>query len=252
MTRRVLIAYLLVTMIFATTVLSVAVSTHAQDIQDPVVDNNLFAPDRSPHRISQSDTQSPKLSPSDLQLDGILLLGNKKQAIFKVNPGILGDDKAKKGPYITVSEGEQVGSYKIVAVQKLQVIVEQGGEQVIIPLVKSTKQPPPISVSLPSISPVTSSPPAPARGGEPAKIKQFQTPPEKFPAVPTAPNVPQSMPQPQAQSEVTTAENPQQELEQQAFPSPEEFEKLPQEEKEELIKRMQDVMERRVKRMKKQ
>lgn len=247
MRGRVIIAYLLLITMTVTT-LSVAMSVYAQDTQDPVVDNNLFAPDRSPHRMSQSDAQSPKLSPSDLQLDGILLLGNKKQAIFKVNPGILGDDKTKKSPYITVSEGEQVGSYKILAVQKLQVVVEQGGEQVVIPLVKSTKQPPPISVSLPSVSPVTTSPPAPIKGSEPGRIRQIQGSPERFPAVPSS----QNMPQPQVQSEVTTAENPQQEFEQQPFPSPEEFEKLSQEEKEELIKKMQDVMERRVKRVKKQ
>lgn len=233
-------------MVFTVT-LFIGIPIEAQEIQDPVVENNLFSPNRTPHRPSQSEGQLPKTSPSDLQLDGILLLGNKRHAIFKVSPAIAGEDKVKKNPYITVSEGGQAGSYKVVSIQKSEVIVEQGGEQVVIPLVKPNKQPPPISVPLPVVSPAigSSSVSTKSDGGSSGKP---QTQPEKA----TTTSQSSESPQPQFDSEIVVGETLPQEGEQLRFPSPEEFEKLGQEEKEELIKKMQSTMVKKVKNLKKQ
>ncbi|MCX7822900.1 MAG: hypothetical protein N2260_05605 [Syntrophobacterales bacterium] len=199
----------------------------AQSMKDPVVENNLFAPNRSPQGGSQSDTQSSKISSSDIQLDGILLLGGKKQAIFKVNPSVIGEEKASKGSYITISEGGKVGSYRVVSIQKSQVILEQTGEQVVIPLMKPNKQTPPVSIPPPVMPPMVNPPTA-----SPKETKQSLTTPS-----------PGSSP--------LASESIQTEGEQQPFPSPEAFEKLSPEEKEEWVKRMQDEVGKRIKRIKK-
>lgn len=231
-------------MVFAVT-LFIGIPAEAQE--DPVVENNLFSPSRTPHRVSQSEGQIPRTSPSDLQLDGILLLGGKKQAIFKVSSAVIGEDKAKKNPYITVPEGGQAGSYKVVSIQKSQVIVEQGGEQLVIPLVKPNKQPPPISVPLPVVSPAIGSSPASTKSdGGSSGQPQPQT--EKA----TTTSRPSESSQPQFHSEIVVGETSSQEGEQLRFPSPEEFEKLGQEEKEELIKKMQTTMGKKIKSLKKQ
>ncbi|MEJ5300079.1 MAG: hypothetical protein WHS38_03740 [Thermodesulforhabdaceae bacterium] len=219
--------------------------------QDLVVENNLFSPTRTPPSTSkQHDNATTQISPSDLQLDGVILTKDKKRAIFKVNPNILGDEKAKKNPYVTVPEGGQIGSYKIISVQKNQVIADQNGQQVVIPLIKTGKAPSPITVHLPtvSLSPATPTqsakqPPAPqppAGAGHPSP--KGTTPAEPAPGEQIQPQS-QPLPSPfqggQAEVEEVSTQPP--------LPAPEDFEKLSPEQKEEVIKKMQSTMERKIK-----
>lgn len=223
--------------------------------QDPVVENNLFAPTRTPPSTSKTEDKPQQISPGDLQLDGVILAGDKKRAIFKVNPNILRDEKAKKNPYITVSEGEQVGAYKIVSIKKDQVVVDQNGQQVVIPLIKSTKTPSPITVALPTVSlaPVQqpqSSKPQQVPSNQPQPQPQPQpAPPEGAMAVEAPPGV---QPQPQPPSPSPFPPHNVQPVGEEAsvqppLPSPEDFEKLNPEEKERVIQKMQKAMDSKIK-----
>lgn len=220
-------------------------------VSDPVVDNNLFAPDRSPHKASPQDVKAPQAAPSDLQLDGVLLWGDKKFAVFKVNtPALIGEEKARKSPYVTVSEGGQIGSYKVVSVQKSQVVLEQGGQQTTIQLFKATKQTPQISVPLPVVS---TAPAQPANTPGSSPMPQPQPSPQGSPGE-TSGSTPSGVQQQQPNVSPPQEPHPagEQVSEKMPFPSPEEFEKLSPEQKEEVVKKMQNVMGAKVKAMKKQ
>ncbi|MGC8720495.1 MAG: hypothetical protein ACP5TY_10875 [Thermodesulforhabdaceae bacterium] len=221
----------------------------AAEASDPIVDNNLFAPDRSPRKASSQNVETPQASPSDLQLDGILFWGDKKFAVFKVNTQALaGEEKTRKSPYVTVPEGGQIGSYRVVSIQKAQVVVEQGGQQTTIPLVRSTKQPPPISVPLPVVpaQPVKS-PTTPSATPVPQPFTgEHRTEPQPS----TPPNAQDQQPAfaPSQESEAS-GEQPSSQM---SFPSPEEFEKLSPEQKEEVVNKMRSIMGAKLKTMKKQ
>jgi len=221
--------------------------------QDPVVENNLFAPTRTPPSTSKTEDKPQQISPGDLQLDGVILVGDKKRAIFKVNPNILGDEKAKKKPYITVSEGEQVGVYRIVSIKKDQVVVDQNGQQVVIPLVKSSKTPSPITVALPTVSITPAQRPQSAK---PQQVPSNQPQPQPAPQSATpegavAAEAPQGVwPQPQPPSPFLPHDvqsGIEEVFVQPPLPSPEDFEKLSPEEKERIVQKMQRIMEHKIK-----
>jgi hypothetical protein len=104
--------------------------------EPPMVEKNLFAPDRKPveNKPSDAPAEAPKMQKGAIQLDGVLVRGDTRKAILKVSPGILKNQKGGQRPYITVGENEQVGDYRVTKIEPRSITLEMRGTTFLVPL----------------------------------------------------------------------------------------------------------------------
>lgn len=138
--------------------------------ESPMVQRNLFSPDRRP---PSSDSPTPagehreaKTTPTAVQLDGVFIYGESKSALLRLksqpHPGKRGPgDEGSASPYVTVSEGEQAGEFRVVKIEPRSVTLEKDGEVVEVKLFESNKVSPPVQ-AVPS-APAAGAPPAGAQ-----------------------------------------------------------------------------------------
>jgi hypothetical protein len=143
--------------------------------ESPMVQRNLFSPDRRP---PSPDSPTPagehreaRTSPTAVQLDGVFIYGESKSALLRLksqpHPGRRGPggagEEGSTSPYVTVSEGEQAGEFRVVKIDSRSVTLEKDGEIVEVKLFESDKVSPPVQ-AVPS-TPTAGAPPV---GGPPA------------------------------------------------------------------------------------
>ncbi len=168
--------------------------------ENVIVSKNLFSPSRTPP-ANPKDGENPSLSPGEIQLDGIFFFNNQKMALLKIS---------NKDSYIVAKEGDRIGSYQLLSIEKNHIVIDQKGTQHIVKLISPSKPTPPISIPLPVVR--------------------------------------QEAPQPAKPQERQKSEAQQQEgsvKDRIEFPltlTPEEFEKLPPEQREELVKKINEAM----------
>ncbi|SFM41360.1 hypothetical protein [Thermodesulforhabdus norvegica] len=121
-----------------------------------IVEKNLFSPDRKPPEqstTSEINTSEP-FENEDLQLYGIIIYetprGLEKKAILSVNKKFLPPDIEDR--YLFVKEGESIGPFKVVSIEKNKISVEYSEKSYVIslysPAKKNTSPPPPIPAPL--------------------------------------------------------------------------------------------------------
>jgi hypothetical protein len=116
--------------------------------QEPLmVEKNLFSPERKAMETKGPEPtgEPPKLPKGAIQLDGVFLHGDVKKAILRVNPSMLKKPvaKGKTDPFVTVSEDEQLGDYRVAKIEPRSITVEQRGSTFVVPLFAPGKVAPP-------------------------------------------------------------------------------------------------------------
>lgn len=111
----------------------------------PISEKNLFDPERKawPDKAPQAAPAS-SLSPADVQLYGVMIVGDYKRAILKLDgklkhlaPG--GDAR----PFVTLAEGQSLGEYTLVEVQPRGVVFSAGAARQPIAFSLKTDRPAP-------------------------------------------------------------------------------------------------------------
>jgi hypothetical protein len=188
--------------------------------ESPMVEKNLFAPERKPleTKVEEPKPTAPKMAKGSVQLDGVIIRGDTRKAILKVNPGLLKNPKSNTNAFVTLGLNEQIGEYRIEKIEPRGITLESRGTTLEIPLFaagKAVAQPPSGAQAPGSVT--IMSPTAPGQPGQPAPGHVPQrTPPQDQPptpaqgmATPTAalPNQPQQI-APQQPGNVTRPNTP--------------------------------------------
>ena len=95
----------------------------ATDSYEYIYKENVFDPKRSPWVVSAPAPSVPPPSATDIQLYGVVNVGSVKRAVFKLSPLLAGPGKRQ---FITLSEGQSVGSYQVAEIRPDQVILAAG------------------------------------------------------------------------------------------------------------------------------
>jgi hypothetical protein len=142
--------------------------------QEPLmVEKNLFSPERKAVETKGPEPtgEAPKLPKGAIQLDGVFLHGDVKKAILRVNPSMLKKPaaKGKTDPFVTVSEDEQLGDYRVAKIEPRSITVEQRGSTFVVPLFAPGKvaPPPPKAPSAAPGQPPPGAPPPQAARAQP-------------------------------------------------------------------------------------
>lgn len=94
------------------------------DSYEHIYKENVFDPKRAQWAIAAPPAPAlPPPSASDIQLYGIVSIGTVKRAVFKVAPSLAG---ASKRQFVTLSEGQSLGSYQIAEIKPDQVVLAAG------------------------------------------------------------------------------------------------------------------------------
>ncbi|MCK8600692.1 hypothetical protein [Desulfoferrobacter suflitae] len=171
-----------------------------------IVEKNLFSPDRKPVSDEEAAPEKPGakvsdvgLPPRSVQLDGVFIRSGVKKALLRVNTRILGESGGRTTdpfPYMTVSEGESIGDYKVFKIEPRSVSLQKDNQLYIISLFMDGKVAPPVT-PLPA-APISPEPPASAQspsGAEAAGQIQQGSPPNNQPQPVPDPNQPDQSPQ---------------------------------------------------------
>jgi len=157
--------------------------------QEPLmVEKNLFSPERKAVETKGPEPtgEAPKLPKGAIQLDGVFLHGDVKKAILRVNPSMLKKPaaKGKTDPFVTVSEDEQLGDYRVSKIEPRSITVEQRGSTFVVPLFAPGKVAPP-PPKAPSAAP-----------GQPPQAGAAGAPPQAQPHSARSPQAAQPPPAP--------------------------------------------------------
>lgn len=130
-----------------------------------MVEKNLFAPDRKPP-APESETSAgpakPGMAIGNIQLDGVMILGNSKKAILRLKSPPAGPP-GKKGqpasPFVSVREGQMVSEYRVSKIESKAISLEKDGQTFIVALFATNKVVTPASPVPPPAAPPAQTPP---------------------------------------------------------------------------------------------
>ena len=155
------------------------------------------------------------ISTEDIQLYGVVIAGNVKRAVVKVGGNLKHLASSNGRAYLTVSEGQALGSYIVSEIQSHQVLLSSGATRQAVVFGKKTDRPmmpmmamqgasppPPPAPKNPEPASATASPPS--FGGAPLATAPATAPPFVAPAVP----VPQATASPVQDPAATGAARP--------------------------------------------
>ena len=160
-----------------------------------MVEKNLFAPDRkgpSPESdVAAQPTQLEGLALSSIQLDGIMIKGNTRKALvrLKSSPGAVpagvpqpsGAGPAKaKSPFMSVSEGQQIGEFRVSKVESKSISLEKEGQSFVINIIAANKvvSPPALSPAPQPIPQPVPPPVQPVAGNQPPQNQAVMAQPQ--------------------------------------------------------------------------
>lgn len=132
----------------------------APEDSSPMVEKNLFSPDRKPpapgSQSSAGDQKGDKTPPTAVQLDGVFIYGDKKSALLRLKSPTPSKKKGdhQESPYVTVAEGEQVGDMRVVKIEARKITLEREGEIQEVDLFETNKVSPPVQAP-PKVQPAT-------------------------------------------------------------------------------------------------
>jgi hypothetical protein len=168
-----------------------------------MVERNLFAQDRKPPTDEPAPAaprgNSPGLSAKAIQLDGVFIHGDTKEALLRVKGQMPGKNKDKgQTPYVTVREGEKVADFQVVKIESRSVSLEKDGQIVVVNLFAEGKVVPPAPpVPLPPGAAQTSETPPDAQAGQGTMRLPHPVPPPGRGGMQPAPDVPNMVQPPQ-------------------------------------------------------
>ncbi len=168
-----------------------AATSAAADSYEHIYKENVFDPKRAQWAVATPVPSIPPPSANDIQLYGIVNIGTVKRAVFKVAPLLAGVGKRQ---FLTLSEGQSIGSYQVAEIKADQVVLAAGDAR--YPLrfaTKADRSPAGVPASAPTQAPMEL-PPA-----MPTMVPGF-TPvvPAQQPVVASAPSAAAVPPQPSA------------------------------------------------------
>jgi hypothetical protein len=137
------------------------------------------------------------MAKGSIQLDGVIIRGETRKAILKVNPGLLKDQKNKTNPFVTLGLNEQIGEYRIEKIEPRGITLESRGTTLEIPLFVAGKAAVAASSAAQAPGSVTiMSPTAPTQPGQAASGQvQPKIPPQVQPPLAPVAVVPPNQPQ---------------------------------------------------------
>jgi hypothetical protein len=164
--------------------------------QPIMVEKNLFSPDRTPTSDEDPGVDSPDkrsqggLPPRAVQLDGVFIRDDAKKALLRVNSQLLGGGRERGKdpfPYMTVSEGESIGDYKVAKIEARSVSLEKDSQLHVISLFMDGKVSPPVmTIPVAPVSPETDAPQAPPGAEIPEQPQESAQVPEQQDSPPAA------------------------------------------------------------------
>lgn len=166
-----------------------------------IYEKNVFDPNRQPwvDTSKPADPAVPALNPGDVEVYGVMSVGNYKKAIIKLGPSFKGAPPPGKGarPFVMVAVGQALGSYTLAEISEKNIVLEGGGARYPVAFTKKSDRPPPGPVAPVSQVPVVLPAPTPTMvpGIEPIAVA----------AISPAPPVPQ----PEVQAPAASAQQQQ-------------------------------------------
>jgi len=171
-----------------------------------MVEKNLFSEGRKPTTDEEPAPENAGrrpaqtgLPPRSVQLDGVFIRDNARKALVRVSSQLLGEPKSRvrgrgpadQFPYMTISEGEAIGDFKVIKIDSRSVSLEKDKQVYEIGLFMDGKVVPP-ATPLPAgpISPEpVASPNGPAAEPTPEQLQQAGQQPgrQRVPPAPQAP-----------------------------------------------------------------
>ena len=168
-----------------------SVPVAAADSYEHIYKENVFDPKRAPWAVATPVPSIPPPSANDIQLYGVINVGTVKRALFKLSPMLAGIGKK---PFVSLAEGQSVGSYQVAEIQRDQVILSAGearypmrfmtktdrsvaGIPISAPTQSAMELPPAMPTIVPSISPVPQPVVASAPSAAAAPPQPSATPP---------------------------------------------------------------------------
>lgn len=161
----------------------VAMSFNICGAEPTIIEKNLFSSDRKPPSDEQPEQKAQQgkpsqtgLPPRSVQLDGVFIRDSVKMALVRVNSKLLGEKRGRGGdqfPYMSVTEGDSIGDYKVVKIDSRSISLQKDGQLYAINLFMDGKVVPP-ATPLPA-APVSPEPEqAPQNPTETATPEQLQ------------------------------------------------------------------------------
>lgn len=180
-----------------------------------IYEKNIFDPNRQPWADASkpADPAVPALNPGDVQVYGVMSVGDYKKAIIKLGPSFKGAPPPGKStrPFIMVAVGETLGPYKLAEISEKNIVLEGGGARYPVAFAAKNDRPPPGAVAPVSQVPVVLPAPTPTMvpGIEPIAVAAISPAPPPVPQpelqAPAASAQQQQSPTPPSDSSQKTA-----------------------------------------------
>lgn len=167
-----------------------------------IYEKNVFDPNRQPwsDKIKQADPAVPALAPGDVEVYGVMSVGDYKKAIVKLGPAFKVAPVPGARPFVMLAVGQALGPYTLVEISEKNIVFEGGGARYPMSFAAKKDRPPPSAVAPAFQVPVVLPAPVPTMvpGIEPIAVA------EAAPAAAPAPAPPPSdgqAPSPAAQQQ---------------------------------------------------
>ncbi len=132
----------------ATAPASAPLSATAQPVQpdyNPIYEKNIFDPERKPwsEKPVVNIPAAPPITSSDVQLYGVIMVGNVKKALVKLE-GRLKSSIPSTRPFVALNEGQRVGEYTLAEIHPKELVFSAGDGRYRIAFNKKTDRPAPL------------------------------------------------------------------------------------------------------------
>jgi len=171
-----------------------------------IAEQNLFDPQRKPWSEPAPLAAVPTLTPEDIQIQGVVVLGGVRRAIVKLGGRLrqFAPGGAAGRFNAVLGEGQVVGGYTLESVEAKQLVFASGGNRFTVPFTRSAQR---VTASAPSAPlPVIQSATLPV--AEPLLIQAAQPAPRLVPVPPGFPPLTPPAAAPVATSPATTSTTP--------------------------------------------
>ncbi len=114
-----------------------------------IYEKNVFDPNRQPwsDKIKPADPAVPALAPGDVEVYGVMAVGDYKKAIVKLGPAFKVAPVPGARPFVMLAVGQALGPYTLVEISEKNIVFEGGGARYPMPFAAKKDRPPPSAVA---------------------------------------------------------------------------------------------------------
>ncbi|MCL2830588.1 MAG: hypothetical protein FWD77_07635 [Betaproteobacteria bacterium] len=136
---------------------------------NPIHEKNIFDPERKPwvEKPAEKTPAAPPISATEVQLYGVILVGNVKKALVKLD-GRLKTAVPSTRPFVSLSEGQKVGEYTLAEIHPKELVFSAGDGRYRVAFNKKTDRPAPQAAPSVIQGPSAGTPDAPAAASAPS------------------------------------------------------------------------------------